>query len=251
MKFALFFAFLVFGNTGLDLSAQAALLDDGTGWGPPEQRLLKSAAALQAFRTDASDPAKRLLDLALCIGVAPRYESGQKAVDMRGFVSCRTSPGGTWSNPAAFRIEGGGTFWPVIGASMDLILVATNHPTAARFGDREIVLGSPKLTTIPGPIRQDQVPLRNIYPVLLAYSQSTTGIEGISISGASIQEDSENNTLLYGKGSSNASILWGGRRGQNPAAVDLFLAALQPPDAGASEKAIAESQEQSRYTREK
>jgi lipid-binding SYLF domain-containing protein len=221
MKSFLILAFVLFGSPGLDLSAQASLPDGDAPQSSAENRLAKSAAALQTFRENASDPTRILLDNAQCIGVMPRRDRGESAVDAKGFVSCRQNAAEAWTNPAAIAISGGGTFWTVVGTEIDLILLAMNQSTASHFGDREEMLGSPNLRTTPGPVRQDQVPLRK-YPVILAYQQSTAGIGGINIAGAAVSEDKATNAVLYGKELSN------------------FLAALSSSSTGQSGRATAE-----------
>jgi lipid-binding SYLF domain-containing protein len=239
MKSLLIFAFVLFCCPGSRLWAQASLEDDYASRSSPDNRLAKSAAALQLFRDSASDPTQVLLDSALCIGVAPRRGSGPSAADAKGFVSCRPSRAGSWSRPAAFTIEGGGTFWPVMGASIDVILLATNPVTASRFGDREGMLGTPNLGTKPGPVRLDQILLRNTSAVILAYEQSTTGIAGVDLAGTAIREDRSTNSVLYGKDLSNLAILHRNGGGPGPIAVELFLAALSPSISGQSGSAIA------------
>ncbi len=67
----------------------------------------------------------------------PRRDAGQSAAAANGFISCRSSLAGSWSSPAGIVIQGGGTFWPVVGTSIDVILLATNTATASHFGGRE------------------------------------------------------------------------------------------------------------------
>jgi lipid-binding SYLF domain-containing protein len=218
-------------------------VDDDAPRNSAENRLVKSAAALRTFRENASGATRMLLDKALCIGVAPRREPGHSAVDAKGFVSCRPSLAGSWSGPAGIAIEGGGTFWAVVGNSIDLILLATNAATAAHFGDRQGVLGSPSLDTIPGPVRLDQIAPRNAYVVILAYQLSATGVGGIDIAGATLSEDRAANTALYGKDLSNAVVLNPKGEGQIPIAAELFMAELSSQTSGESDTAAAEPTE--------
>jgi lipid-binding SYLF domain-containing protein len=160
----------------------------------------------------------------------------------KGFVSCRRNRNAAWTNPAAIVISCGGTFWPVMGAEIDLIILAVNQPATAHFGDRDEMLGSPNFHTVPGPVRQDQFPLRT-YPSILAYQQSAQGIEGINISGASVNEDRATNALLYGKELSNLAILSREAGGPGSPAVEQFLAVLSSCTSEQSGAAIAEPSE--------
>jgi lipid-binding SYLF domain-containing protein len=180
---------------------------------------------LQTFRGIASDPAQKLLDRALCISVLPRRDPGQSAVDAKGFVSCRANRDATWSNPAAIVISGGGIFWPVLGARIDLILLTTNRSIASYFDHPEGLLGA-NPPTAPGPVVPDQPQLRNTDGVVFGYEQSAAGISGIDIAGATLTEDKATNALLYGKDLSNSAILRPNTGVQHLLAVDRFLAAL-------------------------
>jgi lipid-binding SYLF domain-containing protein len=180
---------------------------------------------LQAFRSTASDPARKLLDRAGCIGVLPRRDPAQSGVDAKGFVSCRANRDGAWSNPAAIAISGGGIFWPVLGARIDLIMLTTNRSIASYFDHPEALLGANPLTS-PGPVLPDQPEMRNTDGVVFGYEQSATGIAGIDIAGATLSEDKATNAVLYGKELSNAAILRPNASVESLIAVDQFLAAL-------------------------
>ncbi|MES1261437.1 MAG: hypothetical protein ABUS49_06840, partial [Acidobacteriota bacterium] len=81
-----------------------------------EDRLARSGAALQNFRENATDATRKLFDAAVCVVVAPRRADEETTFGVHGFLSCRTPPATAWSDPAAILIEGGGVYWPVVGA---------------------------------------------------------------------------------------------------------------------------------------
>jgi lipid-binding SYLF domain-containing protein len=238
MKSLLLIAFILMGSPEPALRAQTGPGDVDTAQGSAEKRLVKAAAALQTFRERAAGPARTLLERALCVGVAPRRDPDETASNEKGFFSCRPDRNAAWSNPAAIAIEGGGTFWRVSGVSFDLILLATNQATASHFADREGFLGSPNLGTVPGPVRQDQIPLLNNHTVLFAYEQSATGITGLNIAGASMSEDKATNSILYGRELTNLAIVRGSVGERRPAGVAVFLAALSSSGAGQSNLTI-------------
>jgi lipid-binding SYLF domain-containing protein len=221
------------------LSAQSSLVDDGCFRSSAENRLAKSAVALQTFQENVSETTRTLLDNAHCIGVAPRRDPGQGGAGAKGFVSCRQNRDVAWSNPAAIVISGGGTFWSVVGTEIDLVILAMNQSTASHFGDRDGILGSPNLRIAPGSVGQNRVSLRH-YPFILAYQQSTTGFGGIDIAGSAVTEDRATNAVLYRKELSNLVILSRNGGGPRPPSVELFLAALSPSISGQSGRAIAE-----------
>lgn len=217
---------------GPDLRAQASVI---TG-APPnsaESRLAKSAAALEAFRKNASEAVQMLLDNALCIGVAPRRDSDETAADAKGFVSCRPSKSGPWSSPAAIVIAGGGIFWPVYGSRIDAFVLTTNRTVASRFSQPRNLLGV-DLAVRPGGVRFDQFPKLIGDPVIFAFGQSDEGISPLNLDGGTMSEDRAANAALYGKELSNLAVLSGKGGGRNPTAADSFLAALPASTSGQS-----------------
>jgi lipid-binding SYLF domain-containing protein len=224
MKAFLILVSVMFCCPGPGLHAQASMVDD---------RLAKSAAVLQTFRKDASEPVRMLLDNALCIGVAPRRDSSQTAADAKGFVSCRASRTGSWSSPAGIVIAGGGVFWPVYGSRIDAIVLTTNRTIAARFSQPRNMLGI-DLPVRPGGVQLDQFPKLIGDPVVFAFEQSDEGISPLNLDGGTMSEDQTANTALYGKELSNLAVLSRKGGGQNPISVDSFLAALPSSTSGQS-----------------
>jgi lipid-binding SYLF domain-containing protein len=203
-----------------------------------EDRLAKSAAAVQTFQKNASDPVRLLLDNALCIGVAPRRDADDTSAGAKGFISCRPSRAGSWSSPAGIVIEGGGIFWPVYGTRVDVIVLTSNRTIASLLSQPRNLLGV-ELPVRPGGVQLDQFPKVIDDPVLFAFGQSDEGISALNLDGGTISEDRPANASLYKHDLSNLTVLSGKSGGQNPIAVDSFLAALPPSQSGQSRKAAA------------
>jgi lipid-binding SYLF domain-containing protein len=187
---------------GLALALSASAADPEV-----EGRLRRSAAALRSFRGNASEPARQLLDRAMCVGIVPKRIPGEPEGVGRGFVSC-LMPGTaqrTWSSPAAIIIDNG-LVWPFEGAARDFIFVAPDRASATRLAGSDVFIGV-ELQARPGPVLPENPALPVNYPVIYSWVQSGASINGVQISGAGISSDKEANQGLYGRTLETAAIL--------------------------------------------
>ena len=231
-------AVLVASVGGMDLEA-----DGESPKGPVETRLARSATALRMFRESAPATAQKLFDSAVCVVITPRRIPAETTSGAGGFLSCRSAPGRGWSSPAAILIENGGVVWQVAGVGMDVILLAPNRVSASRLEASTVIL-SADVNALPGPVRPDQIPPVNQYPVLFAYENLSAGISGIHLGGATLTEDRSANAVIYGKELSTVAVLKRNTKERSPIEVDDFLAALPVSSTEAAMKieTIPESQ---------
>lgn len=221
-------AVLVASVGGMDLKADGEIPK-----GPVEMRLARSATALRMFRESAPETAQKLFDSAVCIVIAPRRIPAETTSGAAGFLSCRSDPNRRWSSPAAIQIENGGVVWQVAGVEMDVILLAPNRVSASRLEASSVIL-SADVNALPGPVRPDQIPPLNQYPVLFAYENLSGGISGIHLGGATLSEDRSANAVIYGKEMSTVAVLKRNTKERSPIDVDGFLAALPVSSAEAA-----------------
>ncbi|HWE50784.1 MAG TPA: YSC84-related protein [Bryobacteraceae bacterium] len=218
------FAIFLSGLSGICPPGGVIRAEVNTPGSSAEQRLTKSAEALQSFRRAAPDAAQKLLDQAICVGVLPRRDADQTDAAEKGFVSCRSGIAAAFSDPAAISIRGGGVYWPVAGQAMDLILMTIDPSMISVFSSAEELLGT-DARTAPGALQADQASQQSRDAVILTYEQSSTGISGINIAGSTIGEDRATNAALYGNDLSNSAILTR-RAAKKSAAVEAFVGAL-------------------------
>jgi lipid-binding SYLF domain-containing protein len=129
----------------------------------------------------------------------------------KGFAVCHKPGGKGWSAPAAVRIEGG-SFGLQIGASeTDVILIVQNESGMKKLLEDKFTLGGDAEATA-GPVGRNASAQTDaqMRAEILSYSRSRGIFAGISLSGATLRPDDDDNMELYGKRMTNKEILAGG-----------------------------------------
>lgn len=213
----------------------AAQADDAGAAKAVEERITAAAGALKSFRENATDTTRKLFDAAICIAVTPKRTPEQTTAGGLGFVSCREKPGAAWSQPAAIVIEGGGIYWPVVGADSAVVLLAMNLPAATHLAASRIIFSS-EVDAVPGPTRPEQMPLLRHYPELFTYVSSPRGVSAVQLAGATWSEDTSVNASIYGRTQSNRAVLQLSAATPVLLSVEELRGALPPSGAGVIQK---------------
>jgi lipid-binding SYLF domain-containing protein len=176
------------------------------------QRLRASASVLKEILTapDQSIP-QDLLDQAHCVVVVPGLKKGAFVVGAkygRGFVVCRHERGHGWGAPAAIRIEGGSFGFQIGGSETDLVLLVMNKRGMDKLLESKFTLGG-AAEVAAGPVGRSNTAQTDakMTAKILSYSRSRGIFAGISLQGATLREDLDENEALYGRRYSNRSIL--------------------------------------------
>jgi lipid-binding SYLF domain-containing protein len=189
------------------------------------ERLTRAANALQEFRKNATGVTRKLFDSAHCILVAPRRLADETSQGAPGFVTCRNTSGG-WTKPAAIEITDGGVVWSFAGSQMDLVILAQNPGAAAALQSKGALFGVDPVIQ-PGPVNDDQVrPQPASSPLLFAYEQSSDGIKGIQLGGATLSQEPNANAALYGRQLNTSDVFALNASTARPAGLSPFFAAL-------------------------
>jgi lipid-binding SYLF domain-containing protein len=176
---------------------------------------LQSAA--DAFKEVMGIPDKAipqdLLDKAECIVIIPDLKKGAFIVGGKygkGFVSCRKKDGVGWSAPGAVRIEGGSVGFQIGGSEMDVFMLVMNDRGMERLlGDKFTLGGDATVAAGPvGRVAQAETDAR-MTAEILAWSRARGLFAGIALNGATMREDEDWNTDLYGKPLKNSEIVNG------------------------------------------
>ena len=192
--------------------------------------LILSAACLSAAQSDAparlqaaadvfkevmsiSDKAipQDLLNKSECIIVVPGMKQGAFIVGAkygRGFVSCRSKSGVGWGAPGSVRIEGGSFGFQAGGSETDLILLVMNDSGMRRLLTSKFTLGA-DATAAAGPVGRTTQAQTDAFMTaeILTWSRARGLFAGVALSGATLREDSDWNTELYGSKMTNREIL--------------------------------------------
>ena len=193
-----------------------------------EQRLADSTTVLHEM-SQASDKGipQDLLQKARCVVVVP----GLKKVAFvgggkygRGYASCVTRKG--WSPPAAVRIEGGSFGLQLGASSTDVIMLVLNEGGMKKLLSDKFTVGG-EAAAAAGPVGRNTSANTDVLmkAEILSWSRSRGVFAGLSLEGATLRQDQDENAKLYGKPLTNEEILTGTVK--RPATAGPFLAQLQ------------------------
>ena len=188
-------------------------------------------AAAGAFKEvmDISDKAipQDLLNKAQCVVVVPGLKKGAFIVGAKygkGFVSCRKKGAG-WSAPGAVRVEGGSFGFQIGGAETDVFMLVMNEKGMNRLLSTKFTLGG-EASVAAGPVGRDTQAQTDaaMTAEILTWSRQRGLFGGLALTGATLREDEDWNTELYGRKLTNREILTTGIA--TPAAAGEFIATL-------------------------
>lgn len=171
--------------------------------------------AAQTFKEVMDTPDKTipqdLLNKAQCIIIVPGLKKGAFVVGAKygkGFVSCRKSGGLGWSAPGSIRVEGGSFGFQIGGSETDVFMLVMNQRGMNRLLSTKFTLGG-DASVAAGPVgRSTQAETDAAMTAeILTWSRSRGLFAGISLSGATLREDSDWNHELYGRDITNKEVL--------------------------------------------
>jgi SH3 domain-containing YSC84-like protein 1 len=170
---------------------------------------------------------QELLDKAQCIVVVPGLKKGAFGIGGKygaGFASCRKSGAG-WGAPAAVKIEGGSFGLQLGVSSTDVIMLVMNQSGMNKLVSDKFTIGADAAAAA-GPVGRDASAKTDVmmHAEILSYSRSRGAFAGLSLDGATMRPDSEENQKLYGKAITNKEILEDGVA--TPTAARVLTSAL-------------------------
>ena len=194
----------------------------------PANRLDEAAAVLSEVMgaPDKSIP-EELLENAHCIVIVPDLKTGAFIFGGKygkGYLSCRNKGGAGWSAPATVRIEGGSFGFQIGGSSTDLIMLVMNARGAEKLLESKFTLGG-EGSVAAGPVGRTATAQTDaqMHADILSWSRSQGLFAGVSLQGATLRQDLDDNATLYGKKLQNRYIV---TKGIHPPAAAAKLMAL-------------------------
>jgi lipid-binding SYLF domain-containing protein len=179
-----------------------------------EKRLGAATSALKEVMgiPDKSIP-QDLLGRAQCIVIVPDLKKGAfifGAKYGKGFVSCRKKDGVGWSAPGSVRVEGGSFGLQIGGTETDVFMLVMNEKGMDKLLSTKFTLGG-DASAAAGPVgRSTQAETdAAMRAEILTWSRSRGLFAGISLSGATLREDSDWNQELYGRPMTNREAITG------------------------------------------
>ncbi|MBI4470625.1 MAG: lipid-binding SYLF domain-containing protein [Acidobacteria bacterium] len=176
------------------------------------ERLQRSATVLKEIM-DAPDQGipQDLLDRAHGIVIVPGMKKGAfifGAKYGKGYLVCRKQGGVGWTAPATVRIEGGSFGFQIGGSETDVVLLVMNQKGVDRLLSSKFTLGG-DASVAAGPVgRTAQAETDALMTAeILSWSRSRGVFAGISLQGATLRQDLDENQDLYGKRLTNREIV--------------------------------------------
>jgi lipid-binding SYLF domain-containing protein len=152
-----------------------------------------------------------LLERAHCIAIVPGVKKAAFIVGAKygkGFISCRRETTGHWSAPAAIRVEGGSFGFQIGGSDTDVVLLVMNEGGVKRLLQDKFTLGG-EGSIAAGPVGRDASAQTDaqMSAEILSWSRTRGVFAGISLTGATLRQDLDDNAALYGERLTNRQIV--------------------------------------------
>jgi lipid-binding SYLF domain-containing protein len=176
-----------------------------------EQRLEESAAVLsEIMATPDKGIPQDLLDKAHCVVIVPGMKKGAFVVGAqygKGFLACRAASGG-WSAPAAIKVEGGSVGFQIGGSETDVVMLVMNQRAVDKLLSSKFTLGA-EGEVAAGPVGRTSSAETDakMHAEILSWSRSRGLFAGISLKGATLRPDADDNQELYGRKIDNKEII--------------------------------------------
>jgi lipid-binding SYLF domain-containing protein len=193
----------------------------------PEKHIRESAGVLsEIMNAKDNGVPEDLLQKAYCVGIIPNLKRAGFIVGAKygkGVVTCRVNGG--WSAPEVVRIEGGSIGLQIGAGETDVIFIVMNERGMGKLMKDKFTLGA-DASVMAGPVGRSAEAATDaaMHADILAYSRSRGIFAGISLEGATLRPDNEENRELYGSNVTAQDILHG--REKQPAAAEQLYAEL-------------------------
>jgi lipid-binding SYLF domain-containing protein len=193
------------------------------------ERLATSAVVFEeVMNTPDKGIPQDLLAKAQCVIVVPGLKKGAFVVGGeygRGFAECRHEDGFGWGAPGAVRVEGGSFGLQAGGSSTDVVMLVMNKRGMQKLLGDKFTLGA-DVSVAAGPVGRTANAATDVRmdAEILAWSRAKGLFAGISLSGATLRNDSDVNAELYGHKIDNKGVLGGAV--EPPPASEALRAAL-------------------------
>jgi lipid-binding SYLF domain-containing protein len=193
------------------------------------QRLHEATLVLRelVMKPDKAIP-QHILDRSECIVVIPGMKKGAFFVGARygkGYLSCRQKSNAAWSAPGTVRIEGGSVGLQIGGSESDIVMLIMNRPGVERLLGNQFTIGGAAAAGA-GPVDRSVKTMTDASRTaeILSWSRTRGVFAGVSLQGATLRQDLDENFFLYGKMLDNRQIIEGNP--PVPAIAKEFIATL-------------------------
>ncbi len=199
------------------------------------KQLRKAADVVnQVMATPEKSIPRDLLARAVCVGIIPselKFAFGFGGNYGRGVLVCRRGGNGPWGAPSFFTVGGGSFGFQIGGKSTDVVFIVMNPDGARKLVQDSVKLGA-EVSAAAGPVGRSAEGATDaqMHAEILSYSRSQGLFAGVSLSGAVVKQDEDDNQKLYGRRVTAKQILIDGtvRAPAGALALDRTLAKYSP-----------------------
>jgi lipid-binding SYLF domain-containing protein len=176
------------------------------------QRLQRATDVFsEIMRTPDKGIPNDLLDKAECVAIVPGLKKGGLGIGGRygkGVVMCR-QPGRKWSAPSFMTVEGGSVGLQIGFQQIDLVMLIMNREGMEKLVGDKFTVGA-DASAAAGPVGRQASAETNIRldAQILTYSRAKGLFAGITLNGAVVKQDKDDNRDFYGKETSARAILF-------------------------------------------
>ncbi len=154
-----------------------------------------------------------LIERAQCVGIVPNLKRAGFIVGAKygkGIVTCRTDEGRGWSAPSTIIIEGGNVGFQIGAGETDVVFTVMNKSGENRLMQDKFTIGGDAAAMI-GPLGRDTQAQTDalMHAEILSWSRSRGVFAGVSLDGASLRADNDDNEAIYGTRVTQQELLHG------------------------------------------
>lgn len=165
----------------------------------------------EVMRTPEKSIPSELLDKAVCVGIVPselKFAFGFGGTYGRGVLVCRRNGNGVWGSPSMFTVGGGSFGFQIGGKATDVVFIVMNADGARKLVQDSVKLGA-EASAAAGPVGRSAQGATDaqLHAQILSYSRSQGLFAGVSLDGAVVKQDKDDNRKLYGREVSAKELL--------------------------------------------
>ncbi|HEV2494822.1 MAG TPA: lipid-binding SYLF domain-containing protein [Terriglobia bacterium] len=218
-KFAVMFLFLTFCATAF----------------AGESQLQKATNVLnEIMGTPDKGIPDELLEKAVCVGIVPsqlKFALGFGGTYGRGVLVCRKGGNGQWDAPSMFTLGAASVGFQIGGKATDVVFLVMNAEGAKKLVQNSVKLGA-EASVAAGPVGRSAEGATDaqLHAEILSYSRTQGLFAGLSLDGAVVKQDKDDNRKLYGREVSAKELLIDGtvRSPQSARGLDRTLTKYSP-----------------------
>lgn len=146
---------------------------------------------------------QEILEKAVCVGIVPseiKVALGIGGAYGRGVLVCRKGGNGTWGAPSMFTLGGANIGFQIGGKATDVVFVVMNSAGVQKLVEDSVKLGA-DLSAAAGPVGRSAAAETDVqlHAEILSYSRARGLFAGVSLEGAVLKQDHDDNEHLYGR----------------------------------------------------